>query len=76
MFLILTAAAASIAQAPASTTPSAVSPDRQAQAVVRIARPAELRFAEIEQSEPERLRDSMIRSRDGQFEPARLVEFQ
>jgi hypothetical protein len=53
-----------------------VAAERQAQAVVRILPGAALRFAEIERSAPETLRDTYIRAPDGSPEPARLVEYQ
>ena len=52
-----------------------VAAERQAQAMVRILPGTALRFAEIEHSAPERLRDTHIRTPDGSPEPARLVEF-
>jgi len=52
-----------------------VAAERQAQAMVRILPGAALRFAEIERSAPETLRDTSIRTPDGAQEPARLVEF-
>ena len=53
-----------------------VTAERQAQAIVRILPGAALRFAEIEQSAPETLRDTQVRTPDGTPEPARLIEFQ
>ena len=53
-----------------------VAAERQAIAMVRILPGAALKFAEIEQSAPERFRDTHIRGADGSSEPARLVEFQ
>ena len=50
--------------------------EQQATAMVRILPGAPLRFAEIEKSAPERLRDTTIRAWDGPPEAARLVEFQ
>src|SRR5687767_708007 len=54
----------------------AAAPQRQAQATVRIVAAAALRFAEIEKTSPDRLRDALIRSPDGPPQPARLVEFE
>ena len=51
-------------------------PRRQATATVRIVSTQPLHFAEIERTEPERLRTTAIRGRDGQPEPARLYEYQ
>ena len=70
MLLLLIAAAAPL------SPPAAVLPDRQARATVRIARPAVLRFAAIEQSEPRRLRSTQVRDHEGALLPARLVEFE
>ena len=53
-----------------------VAAERQAIAMVRIVPGAQVRFSEIEQSAPERFRDTQIRGVDGSSEPARLVEFQ
>ena len=58
----------------ATATQSA--PDRQARATVRIVRVEPVRFAEIEQKRPDVLRDTVIRTRDGGTEPARLLEYQ
>lgn len=67
MLLLAAAIAASATQAV---------PDRQARATVRIVRVEPVRFAEMEQQEPQRLRDAVIRTRDGRTEPARLLEYQ
>jgi hypothetical protein len=56
--------------------PQAVAPERQAQATVIILPAASLRFSEIESEQPERLRETVIRSADGSTQRARLVEFQ
>jgi hypothetical protein len=68
MLLLIAAAAALEAVAP-------VAPERQARATVRIERAAVLRFDEIEQEEPERLRTTELRESDGS-RAARLVEFE
>ena len=70
--MLLLAAAALNAQ----PVPVQISPDRQARVVVTIIKSEQLRFAEIERSQPDRLRQSIIRSRDGTAQPARLVEFE
>ncbi len=72
--MLLLAAAALAASQPAE--PRLVAPARQAQAVVRIVRSATLRFSEIERSQPQLLRESKVRSSSGDFETARLIEFQ
>ncbi len=64
-------AAVSTAQAPAPAAP-----ERQAQAMVRILSSAPLRFSQIERDQPQRLRESMLRRRDGSTETLRLVEFE
>ena len=61
---------------PSAPQPQRVTAERQAVAIVRILPGAQLRFAEIEKSSPERLTDTRIRTADGSTEPARLVEFQ
>ena len=68
-----------LALAGASATPPPplrVAAERQAVAMVRILPGAPLRFAEIERTAPETLRDTRIRTPAGSTEPARLVEFQ
>ena len=59
----------------AATTGQAV-PDRQARATVRILRVEPVRFQEIESQQPELLRSTVVRNRDGKPEPARLLEYQ
>jgi hypothetical protein len=56
--------------------PQAVAPERQAQVTVIILPAASLRFSEIESEQPERLRETVIRSADGSTQRALLVEFQ
>lgn len=51
-------------------------PQRQARATVRIERAAALRFAEIEQRAPHRLRTTELRTAEGTTQRARLVEFE
>ena len=53
----------------------AVAPMRQAQATVTILPAATIRFSELEQTDPERFRDTNVRDSDGS-QPARLVEFE
>ena len=71
-------AALALAAIPADGPPPAriVAAERQAQAMVRILPGAALRFSQIEQSAPQTLRDTSIRTPDGAQAPARLVEFQ
>ncbi len=71
-------AALLLAAAPAEAAPPAqrVAAESQALAMVRILPGAQIRFFELEQSAPERFRDTQIRAADGSSEPARLVEFQ
>jgi hypothetical protein len=57
----------------ASQPASAVYPDRQARAVVRIVRPVKLRF-DVAPDEGV-LRASRVRERDGSLSAARLIEF-
>ena len=52
-----------------------VSAERQAYAMVRILPGAQIRFAELEHSAPERFTDTHIRTADGSSAPARLIEF-
>lgn len=66
--------AASPVQSPAA--PTAVTSDRQAQAMVRILPAAALRFAELDRARPEMFRESQIRSADGSATAVRLVEFE
>jgi hypothetical protein len=47
-----------------------------ARAVVRIEQGTELRFAEIEREQPQRIQERTVRSSDGSVQPARLVEFE
>ena len=70
-------AALALSVTPADPPPPVriVAAERQAQAMVRILPGAALRFAEIEQSAPETLRDTQVRTPDGTPEPARLIEF-
>jgi hypothetical protein len=67
MLLIATSLAANALQAV---------PERQAQATVRIIRAEPVRFEEVEKQRPNELRTTVIRTRDGKTEPARLLEFQ
>jgi hypothetical protein len=53
-----------------------VAVESQAIAMVRILPGAPVRFSELEESAPQRFRDTHIRAADGTSEPARLVEFQ
>jgi hypothetical protein len=64
--------AAVVAEA-ASRPPTTVYPDRQARAVVRIVRPAKLRF----DAAPDEgvVRFSKVRDGDGSVSAARLIEF-
>jgi hypothetical protein len=48
----------------------------QARVTVRIEQGTELRFAELERDQPQRLQVRMIRASDGSVQPARLVEFE
>lgn len=59
-----------------ATTVGQAVPDRQAQATVRILRVEPVRFQEIESQRPELLRSTVVRTRDGKPEPARLLEYQ
>ena len=62
--------------ASATPPPPRVAAERQAVAMVRILPGAPLRFAEIERTAPQTLRNAQIRNPDGSLEPARLAEFQ
>ena len=44
--------------------------------LLRIVRVEPVRFAEIEQQQPQLLRDTVIQTRDGGTKPARLLEYQ
>lgn len=70
MLLFLAAAIAT-----ASPVSPAV-PDRQARATVRIFRAEPIRFQEIERQQPDQLRSTVVRTREGKPEPARLLEYQ
>ena len=76
--MVIFAALAAVALgATAEAPPPArmVAAERQAQAMVRIVPGAALRFAAIERSAPETLRDTHARAPDGSPERVRLVEF-
>lgn len=62
--------------AAAGATPAMAVPERQAQAVVKILKVEPIRFAEIERSRPEALRETQVRAPDGSRQPARLLEFE
>ena len=64
------------AAAIASSTVTQAVPDRQGRATVRIIRADPIKFAEIERLRPELLRSTIIRTRDGKPEAARLLEYQ
>ena len=68
-------AATAAPQAPVQTGAQAP-PVTQARAVVRIVAAARLRFAEIERTSPETLREARVRAPDGSVETVRLVEFE
>ena len=68
-------AALLLATAPELPAPR-IAAESQASAMVRILPGAQIRFSEMEQSAPERFRNTHIRAADGSPEPARLVEFQ
>ena len=76
--MIVFAVLAAIASTQPSVEPSqpVVAAVRQAQATVTIVRAETVRFTEIEKSRPWLLRATVIRSRDGSTEPAKLVEFE
>ena len=74
VILAYLALAAASSQTPPPVTIAAA--ERQAVAMVRILPGVPLRFAEIEQSAPEMLRDTRIPNSDGSTEPVRLIEFQ
>ena len=61
--------------ATASTVSQAV-PDRQARATVRIMRAEPVRFLEIERRQPGLLRSTLVGTREGTPQPARLLEYQ
>jgi hypothetical protein len=65
--------AAALLIAPSATT---AAPDRQARATVRIIRVEPILFQEIERRRPSLLRSTYVRTRDGNPEPARLLEYQ
>lgn len=65
--------AATILTAPAV---SPIAPQRQATATVRIVRAEPVRFQDIERQAPSLLRSTVVRTRDGRTEPARLLEYQ
>ena len=71
MFLVAVTVATLVALPAADKGPS-----RQARATVRIVRAEPLHFAELEREQPNELRVSLIRSRDGTREPIRLYEYQ
>jgi hypothetical protein len=48
----------------------------QARVTVRIEQGSELRFAELERNQPQRLHERMIKTSDGLVQPARLIEFE
>ena len=75
MVIVVAALLLVAAAAPEPAAPR-VAAESQASAVVRILPGAPIRFAEIEQSAPERFRDTKIHAADGSLQPARLVEFQ
>jgi hypothetical protein len=56
--------------------PTEIRPARQARALVTIIKSEQLRFAEIEKTQPQRLRLSTIRASDGLRQSAKLVEFE
>ena len=62
----------------ASLVPNAgpATPQRQAQATVTILASAELRFSQIEATDPKTLRETSVRGADGTIETVRLIEFQ
>ena len=68
--LLLTAA---ILAAPTAIT---AVPDQQAKATVRILRAEPIKFQDIERQRPQALRSTVVHSRDGRSEPARLLEYQ
>ncbi len=70
--ILLVATAAALAALPAVDA----GPSRQARATVRIVRAKPLHFAQIEREEPNILRVSLVRTRDGKREPIRLYEYQ
>ena len=65
--------AAALATAP---TLSQAVPDRQARATVRILRVEPIHFQAIERDRPGLLRSTMVGTREGKPEPARLLEYQ
>ena len=72
----LALAAAALAVPLERVEPQAVAPERQANATVTILPAARLEFSKIAKSQPERLRESNIRSPDGSLQPIKLVEFE
>ena len=72
----LSLAVAALAVSPQPAEQQAVAPARQAQATVTIVSAATIRFAELERSQPELLRDTQVDDADGSTQPARLVEFE
>ena len=65
--------AAALLTAPSATS---VAPERQAKATVRILRVEPVKFQEIERLRPDLLRSTVVRTREGKPEPARLLEYQ
>lgn len=73
--LLLAAFFLSTQSAPQPET-RAAAPPVQAQAMVRIMRPASLRVGDNETLEGKALRSTWIRSADGELVPAKLAEFE
>ena len=73
--MVIVAAAALVATlVPQARAP--VTAERQAQVTVTILSSASLRFSEIEQAQPKRLRETIVRSAGGSNATIRLVEFE
>ena len=70
--VLLIATAAALAAIPAPDR----GPSRQATATVRIVRAKPLHFAEIERQDPNTLRLSLTRSREGKRDQVRIYEYQ
>ncbi len=65
-----------VAAVSTAQVPALAAPERQAQAMVRILSSAPLRFSEIARDQPQRLRETIVRRRDGSTERLKLVELE